>query len=148
MAGGTVPAGDITWEGTLGAGVVDTVVFTDRYSYFSVNNISGASPMFVTTDGSTPTTTPAGASNIFTVDPGATLIVSNRGINYGQVDRVVPTGSVVYPNGSGSYQSTPNGQPGKVHPYGSSLLGGLADPDATLNIISVTANAYTVTAVG
>jgi hypothetical protein len=148
MAGGTVPTGDITWEGTLTANTVDTIVFVDRYSYFSVNNISGASPMFVTTDGSTPTSTPTGAGNIFTVDPGASLIVSNRGINYGQIDKVVTPGTVVYPNGSGVYQTTPNGQPGRVTPYGASVLGGIADPDAILNIISVTANAYTVTAVG
>lgn len=148
MAGGTVPSGQTTWNGTLATGVADVVVFADRYNYVAVSNNTVSNPIYVSTDGSTPNDTGTGASDFVTVNPGATVVVGNQSAYWGQADKVTVTGTVAYPNGSGAYQSAPNGNPGKVHPFGSTLSGRASNPGTTIKLISAGANTYTVSAVG
>lgn len=96
MAGGTVTAGLRSWIGsTASTSAPDEVVFSDKYQYAQVTNLSGTAGqiLYVTTDGTTPET--SGASNTLVVAPGQSVLVANQ-LGYPEYyhsDTVIPQGS-------------------------------------------------------
>lgn len=135
----TVPSGETSYTGTTDT----TVSFTDRFGYVLVTN-NGTAPMYVTSNGSTPSSTGAGYTT--EIAAGASALLANDTVYWGQASKVIPSGAVLYPNGSGAYQTTPNGQPGTVQPYMSSLAGGVADDGTVINLLDATA--FTIEAAG
>lgn len=142
MAGGTVPTGQSTWSGTLAASTVDTVQFADRGGYALVEN-TGSGVIYASADGSTPVT--AGAGTSIAIVAGASALLGNGNASWYQSSKVIPAGTTQYPNGSGTYQTTPNGQPGRTVPYMSSLAGQASNPGTTVKLVSSGTPTYTVT---
>jgi hypothetical protein len=142
MAGGTVPTGEITWSGTLAASTVDTVQFADRGGYVLVEN-TGSGVIYASADGTTPVTSGAGTS--VAIVAGASALLGNGNPTWYQSSKVIPAGTTQYPNGSGVYQTTPNGQPGQTVPFMSSGVGKAANPGTTVKLVSSGTPTYTVT---
>lgn len=142
MAGGTVPTGQSTWSGTLAASTVDTVQFADRGRYALVEN-TGSGVIYASGDGTTPAT--AGAGTSIAINAGTSALLANGNASWYQSSKVIPAGTTQYPNGGGTYQTTPNGQPGQVVPFMSSGVGKASNPGMTVKLVSSGTPTYTVT---
>ena len=153
MAGGTVPAGQTTWNGTLAANTVDTVTFVDRYNYVSVNSSSsGNATIYVTTDGSTPVVPTTGnAATGASVDPAHIIVLGNGLPMWFPSSKVIQQGAIQVGNGA-AYNASTNpstaSNPGTVTPM-ESLAGQMANPGTVVKLIAGTGTpTYTVTGAG
>lgn len=146
MATYSVPAGTSTITETLVASTVDTVTFADRYRYVLINVAAGTNAISVTTDGTTPTVTGVGSG--VTVGANEMIVVANGQQSWYQSQKVIKAGTVQYPTGGGATQTTPNGQPGEVQPYMSSLGGQVANPGTVVKLISSGTPTYTISGAG
>ncbi len=150
MAGGTVPAGQSTWNGTLAANTVDTIVFADRFNWITINSSSSGNPMiFVTADGTTPVTSGAGTGT--TVDPDHIVVIGNALPLWFPSSKVLPQGVIQVGDGSAynavSNPSSPS-NPGSVTPM-VSLAGQMLNPGTIIKLICLTGTpTYTVTGSG
>jgi hypothetical protein len=149
MAGGTVSSGTSSYSGVVTAtGTAEETTFADRYGYVSVTN-TGTTILYATANGVAPTASGAGSG--IAVVPGATQVIANGLPTWFQSSTVIPAGSVIYPDGSGTPQNntTKNGQPGKVQPFMSSLAGKVANPGTAVYILgTATTSTYTINGAG
>lgn len=85
----TVPNGQRTYSGTS----TGPITFADRYQYVTVTNLNttAGDVLYVTSDGSTPST--SGASNTQAIMPGETAIIANEQPLWFQSSRVLVQGS-------------------------------------------------------
>lgn len=132
---------------TLVASTADTVNFADRYNYVAITN-EGTVAIFATTNGVAATT--AGGGGVATIAPSETVVIANQLPYWDQSSKVIPAGAVAYPTGGGTFSTTttPNGQPGSVQPYMSSLAGQASNPGTHISLISTGTPTYTVAAAG
>lgn len=146
MATYSVPSGVSTISETLVASTVDTVTFADRYRYVLINVSAGTTPVFVTTDGSTPALSGNGSG--VSVGANEMIVMANGGKSWYQTSNVIPAGSVQYPTGGQGVTATPNGQPGSVQPPMSSGAGHAANPGTVIKLISTGTPSYTISGAG
>lgn len=134
----SVPNGQRTYSGTT----AQSVTFADRYQYVTVTN-TGADAIYVTSDGSTPST--SGASNTQVVLPNETRIIANELPLWYQSSRVIPQG--VNQFGGGNTASSAS-SPGMVESQ-TSLAGQMANPGTNITISGTSGSiAYTIEAAG
>jgi hypothetical protein len=152
MAGGTVPAGQGNWSGTLTANTVDTITFVDRYNWITVNagNVAANALVYITTDGSTPVTT-GGASTGTSTDGAHVIAVANGLPMWFPSSNVIQQGAIQIGN-QAAYNASTNpsspSEPATVTPM-ESLAGQMANPGTVIKLITTgTGTTYTVTGAG
>lgn len=160
MAGGTIASGaNPAYTGAItGASTAELTTFADRYNYVTVTN-EGATPLFVTTNG---TTASASGSGVYSIAPNASTTIANQLPLWVQSSNVLNAGVEKIPTGGGSFSEVPTSttqgttpaQPGRVHPMMGSLQGNIpagsfANPGTKVSVFSATASAvYTIAGAG
>jgi hypothetical protein len=156
MAGGTVPSGVSVYSGTItAAGTAEVTTFADRYTAVVVTNTGPAGEIYATANGAVATGTDG-----LPIGSGQSSTIANGSQIWYQSSRVIPAGVPKIPTGGGSNSevltsttvATSPAQPGRIHPFGSALTGGVPDDGTTVSIFTASggtpATTYTITGAG
>ena len=160
MAGGTIVSGaNPSYTGAItSASTAEQTTFADRYAYVTVTN-DGATPLFVTTNGTTAAATGAG---VYSIPSNASATLANQLPYWDQSSNALIAGVEKIPTGGGTYsevntsssQGTSAAQPGRINPMMGSLTGNIPagtfpNPGVKVSVFSATASApYTVAGAG